>query len=71
MKTHTSRNDDRFSNELEDIQNQRLDKGIDKKRISVRKITSLIPRHKRWQRMKEEIIEYVFRREVNFMNEEE
>ena len=60
----------RFNKELEDIKDKRLERKIDKKRISNNKITSLIPRHKRWEKIKEEIIEYIFQKEVNFREEE-
>ena len=65
-KNITVRIDPRFNDELEDIKDKRLERKIDKKRISSRKLTSLIPRHKRWEKIKEEIIEYVFKREVSF-----
>lgn len=71
MKNSTTRIDVKFNNELEEIKDQRLERKIDKNRISSNKITSLIPRHKRWEKIKEEIIEYRFKKEVNFKDEEE
>ena len=65
-KNITVRIDPRFNDELEDIKDKRLERKIDKKRISSRKLTSLIPRHKRWGRIKEEMIEYMFKREISF-----
>ncbi len=65
-KNITVRIDPRFNSELEDIKDKRLKRKIDKKRISSRKLTSLIPRHKRWEKIKEEIIEYIFKKEVSF-----
>ena len=70
-KNILTRVDPRFNDELEDIKEQRLKRKIDKKRISSNKLTSLIPRYKGWSKMKEEIIEYIFRKEVNFSEEEQ
>ena len=70
MKNILTRIDPRFNNELEDIKNERLKRKIDRKKISSRKLTSLIPRYKGWGKMKEEIIEYSFKKEVNFEDEE-
>ena len=68
-KNITVRIDPRFNEELEDIKDKRLERKIDKKRISSRKLTSLIPRHKWWKKIKEEIIEYTFRKNGNFKDE--
>ena len=71
IKNSTTRIDVRFNKELENIKDQRLKRNIDKKRISSNKITSLIPRHKKWEKMKEDIVDYIFKREVSFMDDEE
>lgn len=70
MKDSTIRVDVRFNKELEDIKDKRLKSKIDKKRISSNKITSLIPRHKLWEKIKEEIIEYPFKEDRNFNDKE-
>lgn len=70
IKNSTIRVDVRFNGELEDIKNKRLKSKIDKKKISSNKITSLIPRHKWWEKIKEEIIEYPFKEDRNFKDKE-
>ncbi len=52
--------DKRFSKEIEEIQKERLKKLIDTTKTSSRKITSLIPKHKFWDRMKKDIINLKF-----------
>lgn len=69
-KNITVRIDPKFNDELEDIKKKRLERKTDKKRISVRKLTSLIPRYKKWGKMKEEMIDYSFRKEINSFNDE-
>lgn len=46
-----------FINEINEIQKQRLDLGVDKKKKSVRRLTNLLVRHKLWPKIKEEMIE--------------
>lgn len=69
MKNKTIRVDPRFKNEMEEIKKERLDRKIDKKKVSSRAITSLIPRHKLWKKIKEDIIEYIFKEENNFKDD--
>lgn len=53
----TIRVDKRFNDEIEDIKKERLKRLKDTNKTSSRKITSMIPKHKFWKRIKEEIIE--------------
>ncbi len=69
MEDETIRVSTRFNKEIEDIKEKRKEAGIDKKRISSRALTSLIPRHKLWKKIKEEMIEYKFKNNTNFENE--
>ena len=66
MKDKTIRIDPRFNNEIQEIKKERLDNKIDKKKVSDRAITSLIPRHKLWARIKRDILEYRFKNEESF-----
>lgn len=45
-----------FDKELCEIKQKRLDSGIDKKRKSTRRLTDLIPLHKNWPKIKEDMI---------------
>lgn len=53
----TARNGTNFSEELEDIKQERLDRGIDKKRKSTRRLTNLIVKHRDWGKIKADTIE--------------
>jgi len=55
-KEKTTRIDLNFSDELADIRKKRLENGNDKKKISDRKLTALIPKHKNWGSIKKEMI---------------
>lgn len=66
MKDKTIRVSSRFNEELEEIKKKRKESGIDKKRVSGIALTSLIPRHKLWKKIKEEMIEYKFKDDSNF-----
>ncbi len=66
MKDSIIRVDVRFKDEINDIQNKRVERKMDKKKISSNKLTSLIPRHKWWEKIKEEMIEYPFKEDSNF-----
>lgn len=46
-----------FDNEIEEIKKQRVDKGIDKKKRSTRKLTNLIIKHRDWKDIKKDLIE--------------
>ena len=52
----TTRIDLGFSKELAGIRKKRLENGNDKKKISDRKLTALIPKHEKWKSIKEEMI---------------
>lgn len=56
IKEKTTRIDFKFSEELREIRDARLKVGVDKKKISDRKLTALIPKHKKWPVIKEEMI---------------
>ncbi len=49
-----------FNNEIEEIQKERLKRLIDTVRTPSRKITSMIPKHKVWGKIKEDIINHKF-----------
>jgi hypothetical protein len=57
IKERTTRIDERFSNELKEIRKARLKNRMDKKKISDRRLTALIPKHKKWPLIKREIID--------------
>lgn len=57
MKNVTARIGEDFSKELEEIKDARIEKGIDKKRKSTKRLTNLITRHKSWKTIKEDTIE--------------
>lgn len=52
----TARIGEDFSNELEEVKEKRLEKKIDKKRKSTKKLTNLIIKHKYWSKIKEDLI---------------
>lgn len=54
---HTARIGMNFAAELELIKNGRLEKGMDKKRRSTRKLTELMIRHNSWDDIKSDMIE--------------
>ncbi|KKK78254.1 hypothetical protein LCGC14_2845390 [marine sediment metagenome] len=60
IKDKEIRVDERFNNELEEIKGERLKKLIDTKKTSNRKITSMIPKHDLWIRIKRDIINHIF-----------
>lgn len=53
----TARIGEDFNKELEEIKNERLERKIDKKRKSTKKLTNLIIKHKNWPKVKEDLIE--------------
>lgn len=56
-KNVTQRIGEEFSKELEEIQEQRLDLRIDKKKKSFRRLTNLIVKHSDWKKIKKDTIE--------------
>lgn len=56
-ENHTVRVGDNFHNEMEEIKESRIEKGIDKKKKSTRVLSNLLVRHKLWNKIKEEMIE--------------
>ncbi len=52
----TARIGENFSKEIEEIKDERLKRGIDKKRKSTRKLTNLIIKHNNWEKIKEDTI---------------
>ena len=56
-KNVTARIGEDFSRELEDIKKERVDRGIDKKKKSTRRLTNLMVKHKHFQKIKEDTIE--------------
>ena len=52
----TARIGEHFSKEIEDIKEQRLERGIDKNRKSTRKLTNLLIKHRDWKKIKEDTI---------------
>jgi len=57
VKNVTARIGKDFSKELEDIKKERVDRGIDKKKKSTRRLTNLMVKHKHFQKIKEDTIE--------------
>ena len=45
-----------FSKEIEEIKKERLERKVDKKRKSTRKLTNLIVKHRDWKKIKEDTI---------------
>ncbi len=66
MEDKTIRVDTRFNKEIGEIKKARLDSKIDEKKTSDRAITSLIPRHKLWAKIKKDILGYRFKNEESF-----
>ncbi len=51
-----------FHKELEEIKNARKKSGIDKKKkLANGKITNMIPKHKHWPKIREDLINYEFK----------
>ncbi len=46
-----------FAEEMEDIKKERINKGVDKKRKSTKRLTNLLIKHKAWKKIKEDTIE--------------
>lgn len=61
MEDRTIRVDREFNNQIEEIIKERLKRLIDSKKISSREITSMIPKHNSWKRMKEDMINRKFK----------
>ncbi len=55
-KNITARIGEDFSEELEEIKDMRLEKGIDKKRKSTRRLTNQIVKHSDWETIKQDTI---------------
>lgn len=55
-KNITSRIGEKFSEEIEEIKDKRLEEGIDKKRKSTRVLTNLIIKHRDWKKIKQDTI---------------
>lgn len=45
-----------FNNEIEEIKNIRLERGMDKKKKSTRRLTNLIIKHRGWKKIREDTI---------------
>jgi len=56
-KNVTARIGGDFSKELEEIKKERVNRGIDKKKKSTRKLTNLMVKHKHFQKIKIDTIE--------------
>lgn len=56
-KNITARIGESFSKELEEIKQERIDRGIDKKRKSTRKLTNLMVKHSDFKKIKKDTIE--------------
>jgi len=52
----TARIGENFSKEIEEIKEERLKRGIDKKRKSTRRLTNLLIKHDNWEKIKEDTI---------------
>lgn len=60
----------KFNDNLEEIKDKRLRLGLDKNRISTRDLTDLIRRNVLWDRMKEDMINYDFKKESDLWEED-
>ncbi len=58
-----TRVDKRFNEEIEDIKEERIKRLIDITPSSTRKLTSLIPKHNLWKKIKKDIINLDFKKE--------
>jgi hypothetical protein len=58
MNNKTNRIDPKFNEELEEIQQKRLDKKLDKTKTSIRELTLWITKHNFWPQIKEEMINF-------------
>lgn len=56
-KNITARIGEEFSNELENIKDERLERKIDTKRKSTRKLTNLLVKHRDFKKIKADTIE--------------
>ncbi len=56
MNGKNIRADPKFKTEMENIKKKRVCKKVDKKKTSDKKLTSMIPKHNSWKKMKEDII---------------
>lgn len=56
-KNVTTRIGEDFSKELEEIKQERLDKKLDKKKKSIRRLTNLIIKHDAWPKIKKGLLE--------------
>lgn len=61
----TARIGEDFSKEIEDIKDERLERKIDKKRKSTRKLTNLIVTHRDWKTIKEDTIKQNIEEKTN------
>jgi len=57
---HTSRIEEEFNKQLEEIKKARIDNGLDKTEKSTRILTDLIVKHNSWESIKHELIGYNF-----------
>lgn len=55
-KNITARIGEDFSKELEEIKDERISQGIDKKRKSTRRLTNLIVKHRDFKKIREDTI---------------
>jgi len=60
-KNNQARIGEEFSKELRDIQEKRIELGVDKKRSSIRRLTNLIVKHHVWNKIKEDMLKYKFK----------
>ena len=49
-----------FDSEIENIQDKRIEKGLDEEKTSKPKISDLIRKHKLWNQLKEDVINFDF-----------
>lgn len=57
IQTVTARIGLDFAEEMEEIKKERINRGIDKKRKSTKRLTNLLTKHKAWEKIKEDTIE--------------
>lgn len=62
IKEYVRRLAENFHEEIEEIKEERMKRKIDKKKISNGKLTNMIPKHKHWKKIKEDLINHEFKK---------
>lgn len=62
MKSELKRVGCKFQEELNDIRQKRMDEKVDDRKATNPELTNMIPRHKNWKEIKEDLINHIFKR---------